>query len=104
MRAELTRGVRASASILLVWMAFGCGDDNPSPGDPSPMLTPEQLLDPESCKGCHPSHYEEWSSSMHAYASSDPVFLAMNKRGQEEAQLGDFCVQCHAPMAVRENK
>jgi hypothetical protein len=41
---------------------------------------------------------------MHAYASRDPVFRAMNKRGQEEAQLGDFCVQCHAPMAVREKK
>jgi hypothetical protein len=25
----------------------------------------------------------------------------MNARGQEEASIGDFCVQCHAPMAVR---
>lgn len=41
---------------------------------------------------------------MHAYASRDPVFLAMNQRGQEETDgaLGDFCVNCHAPMAVRE--
>ena len=42
---------------------------------------------------------------MHAYATKDPVFVAMNKRGQEETQgtLGAFCVNCHAPMAVREN-
>jgi hypothetical protein len=42
---------------------------------------------------------------MHAYASRDPVFIAMNKRGQRETngELGDFCVDCHAPMAVREN-
>ena len=41
--------------------------------------------------------------SMHAYASDDPVFVAMNKRGQRETNgsLGNFCVQCHAPMALR---
>jgi hypothetical protein len=40
---------------------------------------------------------------MHAYASEDPVFVAMNKRGQRETggALGTFCVQCHAPMAVK---
>jgi nitrate/TMAO reductase-like tetraheme cytochrome c subunit len=42
---------------------------------------------------------------MHAYSTEDPVFVAMNKRGQEETngELGTFCVNCHAPMAVREN-
>jgi hypothetical protein len=65
-------------------------------------MTREQLRDPQTCKGCHPNHYREWSSSMHAYAARDPVFLAMNKRGQREThgQLGDFCIKCHAPMAV----
>ena len=65
-------------------------------------MSREQLRDPDSCKGCHPSHYKEWSASMHAYAAKDPVFLAMNKRGQRETKgaLGDFCVKCHAPMAV----
>ena len=72
------------------------------------QLTREELLDPEACKNCHPNHYREWASSMHAYATDDPVFLAMNRRGQEEtagtdAEIGDFCVNCHAPMAVREN-
>jgi hypothetical protein len=62
-----------------------------------------ELQDPETCRGCHPKHWKEWASSMHAYASTDPVFLAMNKRGQRETHgdLGKFCVQCHAPMAVR---
>jgi hypothetical protein len=68
----------------------------------SGVLTRAQLRDPETCKGCHPVHYREWSSSMHAYAARDPVFVAMNKRGQREThgKLGDFCVRCHAPMAV----
>ena len=70
--------------------------------DEAAVLTREQLLDPQTCKTCHPKHYEQWSGSMHAYAAEDPVFIAMNRRAQEEAQLGDFCVKCHAPMAVRE--
>src|SRR6185312_13253219 len=49
---------------------------------------------------CHPQHSAQWAASMHAYASEDPVFLALNRRGQREAHLGTFCVKCHAPMAV----
>lgn len=66
--------------------------------------TRAQLMDPETCKECHSTHYDEWAGSMHAYASEDPVFRAMNARGQEETEgkLGDFCVNCHAPLAVRE--
>src|SRR4051812_21571033 len=58
-----------------------------------------------TCATCHDAHYRDWSGSMHAYASRDPVFLAMNRRGQRQThgELGPFCVNCHAPMAVREN-
>jgi nitrate/TMAO reductase-like tetraheme cytochrome c subunit len=86
---------------VLLLTAAACGGDD----DPPRQLTREQLLDPENCKDCHPKHYDEWSASMHAYAARDPVFIAMNKRMQEEApQNKEFCVQCHAPMALRENK
>lgn len=70
--------------------------------DPGPSLTREQLMDPTSCIPCHKDHYSDWSGSMHAYAAVDPVFLAMNERGQRETNgaLGTFCVNCHAPMAV----
>jgi hypothetical protein len=66
-------------------------------------LSLEQLMDPAACKSCHPGQFREWSGSMHAYAADDPVFIAMNARGQRETggALGDFCVRCHAPMAVR---
>ncbi len=68
------------------------------------VLSREQMLDPETCKDCHPNHYKEWKSSMHAYAGDDPVFLAMNRRGQRETggALGDFCTRCHAPIALLE--
>ena len=87
---------------LAYWMACVLVLASCSSEEPAVALTRQQLLDPQTCKTCHPIHYEQWSSSMHAYAAEDPVFLAMNRRGQEEAKLGDFCVNCHAPMAVRE--
>jgi len=70
---------------------------------PEPAFTQAQLFDPKTCQSCHVQHYSEWLSSRHAKASDDPVFLAMNRRGQRETggALGPFCVNCHAPMAVR---
>ncbi|GAC1358327.1 MAG: hypothetical protein NVSMB47_11280 [Polyangiales bacterium] len=81
---------------------LGCSHAAPAPA-PGPTLTTEQLRDPATCGGCHEPHYREWAGSMHAYAADDPLFRAMNARGQRETggALGSFCVQCHAPLAVR---
>jgi hypothetical protein len=101
-------------SALLVALACGsaCDEGAAPPKEaqaPDAQVTPERyplakLKDPATCERCHPKHYREWEASMHAYASIDPVFIAMNKRGQRETggKLGDFCVNCHAPIAVRE--
>jgi hypothetical protein len=80
--------------------ALSCSKSAPAPT----YFARETLLDPDTCKQCHADHYADWSASMHAYASDDPVFRAMNARGQRETKgaLGDFCVKCHAPMAVNE--
>jgi hypothetical protein len=80
--------------VFLVALA-ACGSD-------SPKLAVDKLEDPATCMECHPTHHDQWSGSMHAYATDDPVFVAMEKRGQRETngQLGTFCIQCHAPMAV----
>ena len=98
-------GMGAAARIAwLVMLVAACEGSAASSGDPTPSLTRDPLLDPETCKGCHPQHYREWASSMHAYAAEDPVFRAMNQRGQRETEgdLGEFCVRCHAPLALRE--
>jgi hypothetical protein len=58
-------------------------------------------MDPATCADCHQKQYAEWSGSMHAYASDDPLFVALNQRAQDQAQLGNLCVNCHAPMAAR---
>ena len=90
-------------SFLISGCLLACGN-NQAGAPANAGFTREQLLDPKSCQPCHAEQYREWSGSMHAYASDDPLFLAMNQRGQREAQLGDFCVKCHAPMATREGK
>jgi Cytochrome c554 and c-prime len=91
----LVRGILTLGAVG--WMG-GCGSSV------SVSLDPAALRDPQACKTCHPNHFDEWSGSMHAYAGDDPVFLAMNRRAQRETAgaLGNFCVTCHAPVAVRE--
>jgi hypothetical protein len=98
--------ITRSRTLLSLWLsvsAWACDSAAPV-DDVSSFLPRGQLMDPAQCQSCHPQHYQEWSGSMHAYASEDPVFLAMNQRGQRETggELGAFCVQCHAPLAVSE--
>jgi nitrate/TMAO reductase-like tetraheme cytochrome c subunit len=103
----MTRGAWALASLGVAALVadvvpLGCGH---SGGSAAPTtLDRATLLDPQTCGTCHADHYKDWAGSMHAYASDDPVFQAMNARGQRETggQLGSFCVQCHAPMALEE--
>jgi hypothetical protein len=81
---------------------LGCST---SSGAPAPTyLDRATMLDPATCQSCHVDHYAQWAVSMHAYASDDPIFQAMNARGQRETkgQLGSFCVKCHAPVALAE--
>ena len=87
---------RAVGTMIALAALTGCGDGE------GPARSIAELQDPQTCNECHPKHYQQWSGSMHAYASDDPVFVAMNKRGQREINgaLGTFCVKCHAPMAV----
>jgi len=85
------------ALLLLAVLLSGCASD---------ALDAEALLDPSSCATCHPTHFAQWSGSMHAYTGVDPVFAAMNEvyladTGDRDR---DYCVSCHSPMAVREGE
>jgi hypothetical protein len=71
------------------------------PDNASPKFKVTDFAAPEQCASCHPNHYNEWRSSMHAYAFVDPVFFAMHERGQRETggKLDQFCTKCHSPIA-----
>ncbi len=88
----------AAPAVAIAAALASCGTD-----PAAPTLTGEALLDPNNCRPCHAEHVREWSGSMHAYAGEDPVFLAMNQRMVREGAgaNADFCVKCHAPVAVR---
>ncbi|HEY4102503.1 MAG TPA: multiheme c-type cytochrome [Polyangiaceae bacterium] len=88
-----TRGALFGVALALA----GCGNA----AQQSSGLSQEELMDPAVCGSCHQEHYREWSGSMHAYASEDPLFVALNQRAQDEAQVGPLCVNCHAPLAAR---
>lgn len=92
--------MRPGLIAVVVAVVVMCAASTCAPAGPPPDV--EALRDPVMCSSCHSDHYREWAGSMHAYASKDPVFLAMNARGQRETNgaLGDFCVRCHAPLAV----
>src|SRR5262249_47395060 len=90
--------------VPLVVLGTACSGGAPSAPDDTPVSVGQvyDALDPGSCRPCHADHVRAWSGSMHAYASDDPVFRAMNARGQRETggALGAFCVACHAPVAA----
>lgn len=58
---------------------------------------------PEFCGQCHQEHFEQWSGSMHAYASKDPVFIAMVNKAIDDTngRIDQFCFQCHTPTASK---
>ncbi|MEW6247589.1 MAG: multiheme c-type cytochrome [Nitrospirota bacterium] len=57
---------------------------------------PEGLdsLRAESCGTCHREIYEEWKSSIHAYAYRDPFFQAYWKKDRNIW----VCLNCHTPL------
>ncbi len=83
--------------------ALLCGAAACGGSSPAAHLPAGALMDSTTCQTCHPAQYQQWAGSMHAYATDDPVFRAMNARAQRESNntLGTFCVNCHAPVAVR---
>jgi len=60
------------------------------------------MMDPQACASCHPEAFREWSGSMHAASSDDPVFQGLVRLGQDTTggALGSLCAGCHAPAAL----
>ncbi len=91
-------------------ISFSCSDLGKEKGDiqSRPFQTEfkvEDFSSAEDCKSCHPTHFAEWASSMHAYSAKDPVWLKLQQHEQavhleKGIELGDFCVQCHSPVAA----
>lgn len=59
----------------------------------------------ETCRQCHPKHYEQWRASGHAYAGISPMFHRFEQSMAELTQgtSGHFCVRCHLPVGTQMN-
>jgi hypothetical protein len=97
----------------------GCNEPNESPPPPpedegdgfhdplslpkEPTLSAESFKASSTCASCHARHYDEWRTSMHAYAMVDPVFRALVEVRQEDydGAQDPFCIQCHSAIATR---
>lgn len=92
----------AAASLLLPSCERPLAPDAGPTAADSLAIFQQAFDDPRECAPCHPNHYEEWRTSMHAYAFTDPIFFRLNDIGQARSnqQLGQFCIKCHSPMAV----
>jgi len=96
--------------FILLILFIGCIDlseDDAQGNNTLPIQTSfkvEDFSSAQECAVCHPQYYAEWSSSMHAYSIVDPVWLKQQNMQQAHSsvngiEIGDFCVQCHSPVA-----
>ncbi len=55
-----------------------------------------------TCGSCHPTHFQQWSVSPHAYSQISPVFNAMQATVTRltNGTNGDFCLRCHTPVGM----
>ncbi len=55
------------------------------------------------CAACHPRHFSEWQTSMHAYAMKDPVYhkLVAIRQQDFDGARDQFCTQCHSAIGTR---
>jgi hypothetical protein len=94
--------VRRTSILAFVLSAAGCTDRGADPDADSPA---QGILfqTAATCGNCHPQHLAEWESSMHAFAGSDPVMVALAEVAARESgdSIGDKCFSCHAPAQVR---
>lgn len=91
---------------LAALVAVSCGT---SPGltrlrqaKPRTGAKPTIFLPSATCQTCHPKHFAEWRTSMHAYAQHSPVFQAFNAYVLEGTggTVGTFCDRCHTPIGI----
>jgi hypothetical protein len=91
---------KAYAALWVLPLLAACRDEASPPGlgaaPASAFVDPDV---PDGCKPCHAAIVAEWSTSQHAAAHDDPIFLAMRtmRAGREGDKVAEQCVSCHAP-------
>ncbi len=96
----LIGGLFAAALVYVYYteikpvVIFGLREDYARPIPYQAVPEGIESLSAESCGQCHREIYEEWKSSIHAYAYEDPFFQAYWKRDDNIW----VCLNCHTPL------
>ncbi|MDF1615106.1 cytochrome c family protein [Desulfurivibrio dismutans] len=101
----------AFSMVLGLWLlpgvaqAMGEVDPQLFPYNPSLLrYQPSQatFTPPQTCAGCHPRQYEEWTASMHALAWQDPVYQGELAKALDEVgpEVAKQCIGCHTPAGL----
>lgn len=63
---------------------------------------PVSKFEPSTGCTCHSELKSQWQLSMHSKAIVDPIYQYKLKEAEKatDGALGEFCTQCHAPIAV----
>ena len=72
-------------SLTLFISCIDLSDDDNQRNNTLPIQTSFKVEDfstAAECAGCHPQHYADWSSSIHAYSMVDPVWLKQQNMQQ----------------------
>jgi len=101
---------RVAALLLLIVLVCACSLNaadaakSSTAGTNTALKIDDALFFPSAnlCKQCHPTHYNEWASSSHAYASISPMFHKFEQKVSDLATgtIGTFCVRCHASVGT----
>ena len=99
--------MRAAKPLLLALCCACAKAPAPEPSPPTkpkPPLKVELSDQPETCRACHPTIYDEWIETTHAQShhSKDPLFAAVRQLrvAQEGAAVSEACGQCHYPRST----
>ena len=81
----------------------GAGPPRVEPDPHEALWTDQCYPSAESCRSCHPSQYEQWRASGHAYSAVSPMFHRFEQAMIEYTQgtVGSFCVRCHLPVGTQ---
>src|SRR5262245_32618067 len=103
-RGDMRQGTAPTAILLLLWASGPVRGATPAQ---PPQAVHSQYGSAKSCGVCHDTIHKNWDDSVHARASTNPVFLETLRRmvagdGATEASKGarDGCVWCHAPTTL----
>ncbi|NIO16932.1 MAG: hypothetical protein GTN70_08025 [Deltaproteobacteria bacterium] len=67
----------------------------------TPSTRAHMFLSAGACRGCHEEIYDQWSGSMHASSSTDPLFREVfQDLNSKQPSQGKLCLNCHTPAAA----